>query len=46
MLALPDFEKAFEVEIDTCVTGIGAVLTQEGKSVEYFSEKLFAALQK
>lgn len=40
VLQLPDFTKEFTIESDACNTGIGAVLTQEGQPLAYFSEVL------
>ena len=46
MLALSDFTQPFEVVVNACGNGIGAVLSQHTHPIEYFSEKLSEARKK
>ena len=40
MLALPDFNEEFILDIDACATGVGAVLMQQGHPIAFLSKAL------
>lgn len=40
ILALPDFTQVFELHCDGCKLSIGAVLSQLGRPVAFYSEKI------
>ena len=46
MLALPCFEKVFEIECDASRVGVGGFLTPAGQSLAFFSEKLYDSRRK
>ena len=43
ILRYPDFQLLFELDIDASKVGIGGVLSQKGRPIAYFSEKLSGA---
>ena len=45
-MSLPNFNKIFQVECDESGNAIGAILSQEGKPISFFSEKLNDAKMK
>lgn len=43
ILVLPDFDLPFELHCDASKLGIGAVLSQQGRPIAYYSEKMAGA---
>jgi hypothetical protein len=46
VLTLPNFSEPFEIETDACEKGVGAVLSQNGHLVAFFSKALGISNQK
>lgn len=42
-LSFPDYTKKFTLHCDACDTGLGSVLTQEGKIIRYYNKKFNGA---
>jgi hypothetical protein len=40
VLALPNFEESFEIETDACDRCVGAILSQGGHPIAFFSKAL------
>jgi hypothetical protein len=46
LLAYPDFNAPFQIHTDACKTQIGAVISQNGKPIAFYSRKMNSAQQK
>ncbi|XP_020095072.1 uncharacterized protein LOC109714771 [Ananas comosus] len=40
ILAMPNYDQPFTIEVDACDNGIGAVLTQEGRPIAFISKAI------